>query len=43
MAVVAGYALFDEALSPSAFAGFVVIAAGFGVLKRRAIVAELVG
>jgi len=43
VAVVAGYALFDEALSPSAFAGFVVIAAGFGVLKRRAIVAELVG
>lgn len=42
IAIVAGYVLFGEVLPPLALVGFVLIAAGFGVLKRRTIVAELV-
>lgn len=43
VAVVAGYVLFGEALPPTALVGFAFIAAGFGVLKRRTIAAELSG
>ncbi|WP_368409250.1 DMT family transporter [Halomarina litorea] len=42
VAIGAGYVLFGEALPSSALVGFAFIAAGFGVLKRRTIVAELV-
>nr|WP_282594749.1 DMT family transporter [Halomarina salina] len=41
VAIVAGYVLFGEALPPSALLGFVFIAVGFGVLKRRTIAVEL--
>ncbi|WP_339105923.1 DMT family transporter [Haloterrigena salinisoli] len=41
VAIVAGYILFGDTLPQSAIAGFVLIVAGFGILKRRAIVAEL--
>ena len=42
VAIVAGYVLFGEALPPLALVDFVLVAAGFGVLKQRTIVAELV-
>lgn len=41
VAVVVGAALLDERLAPTAAAGFLVIAAGFLLVKNREIVAEL--
>lgn len=41
VAVIGGYVFFEEALPASALAGFVLIAAGFGVLTRRAITTAL--